>query len=124
MSPGPAARLGAWAESAAADFLTARGFRILARNFRTRFGEIDVIADDGRRLLLVEVKYRKNESFDSVESSLTAAKRRKWWRAGRFAAAQFGADRDIRFDFIAILGPPDRPDIRHFENVLSENGRI
>ncbi len=54
---------GALAEEAAAEFLTGRGFRLLERSYRCRFGEIDLIVSDGRTLVVVEVRYRRNKSF-------------------------------------------------------------
>ena len=110
--------LGRSSEEQAARFLESAGFRILARNFRTRLGEIDLVADDGDTLVLVEVKYRKDENFAPVEEALTASKREKLWKAGRVAAMRFGENKKIRFDFIAMLGPAGNPEFRHYQNVL------
>ena len=91
--------LGASGEALAAQFLTARGFKILDRNYRLRSGEIDLIVTQGERLLFVEVKARR--SFEEVSPlelisrkkqihlSKTAqhylAKNRLWNRAASFA---------------------------------------
>lgn len=91
---------------------------MISKNFRTRFGEIDLIADDGGVLVLVEVKYRRDESFAPAEESLTAGKQKKLLRAGRAAAARFGRNQNIRFDFIALIGSADRPEIRHYRDVF------
>lgn len=110
--------VGQWAEDRAARFLESKGFRIFARNFRTRFGEVDLVAEDGESLVLIEVKYRADESFSPVEESLTFAKRKKLIKAGRAAAARFGENRMIRFDFVALVGSRESPELRHYENVL------
>lgn len=109
---------GARAEKDAGHFLESKGFRILARNFRTRFGELDIVADDGGTLVLVEVKYRRDESFSSAEECLTAAKRKKLLKTGRAAVIRFGRDKNVRFDYVALVGPLEHPEIRHYENVL------
>ena len=110
--------IGRRAEEWAAEYLESKGFRIIAKNFRTRFGEIDLIADDGGVLALVEVKYRRDESFAPAEESLTAGKQKKLLRAGRAAAVRFGRHQNIRFDFIAMIGSADKLEIRHYRDVF------
>ena len=72
---------GALAEAAAAEFLAGRGLRLLERNYRCRFGEIDLIMSDGRTLVFVEVRYRRNKSFGGALESITVAKREKLFRS-------------------------------------------
>jgi len=60
-------RLGAYGENLAADFLIRRGYNIIDRNFRTNFGEIDLIAAKGDELLFVEVKTRTASNFGYPE---------------------------------------------------------
>ena len=60
---------GAWGEAAAAAFLQAQGYTILARNFRTRWGEIDLVASDAKYLVFVEVKTRRSDHFAPRQSS-------------------------------------------------------
>lgn len=105
-------------EDIAAAYLESKGYRVISRNFRTRFGEIDLIANHEDTLVLVEVKYRRNEDFAPAEEALTAAKQKKLWRAGRVAAARLGPGKNIRFDYLALVGSADTPEIRHYENVL------
>ena len=71
----PRARLGAQGESIAAAHLEASGLKITARNFRTRYGEIDLIAEDGDTLVFVEVKTRRGGTFGTPEEAVTARKR-------------------------------------------------
>ncbi len=110
---------GRWAEGRAAEFLEAGGFRILHRNFRTRFGELDLIVERDGLLVLVEVKQRSNERFSAIEETLTSAKKKKLLRAGRSAAAVYGRDRQMRFDLIALVGDPESVEIRHYTDVLN-----
>ncbi|MBQ1545318.1 MAG: YraN family protein [Clostridia bacterium] len=69
--------MGVLGERAAADYLTAHGFTIRERNFRSRFGEIDIIATKGPYLCFVEVKTRGARAIARPAASVTAAKQRK-----------------------------------------------
>jgi putative endonuclease len=96
--------LGESGERVAALFLQARGYTILARNFRTRTGEIDVIAQDADGLAFVEVRTRRGTALGAPEESLTPRKRRKLLAvAQQYLAAhpQYG-DCAWRIDFVAI----------------------
>ncbi|HVF63780.1 MAG TPA: YraN family protein [Casimicrobiaceae bacterium] len=68
-------RAGAIAEARAAAFLEAQGLAIVARNVRSRFGEIDIVARDGDTLVFVEVRMRRDARFGGASASITAAKR-------------------------------------------------
>ena len=67
--------LGESGERVAAMFLEQRGYRMLARNFRTRVGEMDLIAEDADGLAFVEVRARRGNALGSPEESLTSRKR-------------------------------------------------
>ena len=79
--PADRSRAGMQAESLAAAFLESRGLAIVARNVRSRFGEIDLIARDRDTLVFVEVRLRRSAQFGGASASITAAKR------GRLVAA-------------------------------------
>ncbi len=73
----PRRQLGARAEQAAARYLKRRGYRILARNLRTRTGEIDIVAQHTGWLVIVEVRSRQEDSPVAPRETLTRKKRRK-----------------------------------------------
>jgi len=79
----PAQTGGKLAEALAADYLQARGLRLLARNYSCRLGEIDLIVADGPVLVFVEVRLRRNPGFGGAAASITAAKRQRILRAAR-----------------------------------------
>lgn len=69
--------LGNFGERAAADYLVCAGCKIIARNYRTRRGEIDLIAWDGKTLVFFEVKTRKNAAYGTPASAVNARKQQK-----------------------------------------------
>ena len=101
-------------ERAAAELLKAQGYRILARNYRTRWGEIDLIAEDGRTLVFVEVKARRDDRFGGPGAAITPAKQARIARlAQQYLAWRRLGDRLCRFDVVMILG--DDPKTRRIE---------
>jgi putative endonuclease len=102
---------GAAAEAMAAEFLVARGLAILARNYRCRSGEIDLIARDRDTLVFVEVRLRSSAAFGGAAASITAAKRRRIARAARHYLATLGREPPCRFDAILF----DAPDAQRIE---------
>ena len=93
---------GARAEALAARYLVAQGLAIVARNFRTRFGEIDLIARDRGVLVFVEVRLRRSKHFGGAIGSITAAKRMRLVRAANGYLAMIGREPPCRFDAIVM----------------------
>jgi putative endonuclease len=101
----------------AALFLTARGLTIVARNFRTRRGEIDLIAQDGATLVFVEVRLRRSPSFGGAGASITAAKGARLKAAALAYLAAIGREAPCRFDAI-LLDSLESPDIAWERDIL------
>ena len=100
-------RLGQIAENHACRFLQARGYRIRERNWRCRFGEVDLIADHGEDLVLVEVKSRRSEDFGRPADAVNFAKRRKLSRLADFyVQTHHLTEVNCRFDVIELLLAP------------------
>jgi putative endonuclease len=98
---------GVRAEDLSAEFLARAGLRIIARNWRCRHGEIDLVAEDGTTLVFAEVRLRKRGLFGGAAESITAAKRaRLVAAAGLYAAGK--RERPMRFDVLLLdsLAPP------------------
>ena len=93
---------GAAAEALAARFLAARGLVIIARNYRCRGGEIDLIARDRDTLVFVEVRLRSSDAFGGARASITAAKRGRLQRAAGHYLARIGREPPCRFDAILL----------------------
>ncbi|MFJ9368461.1 YraN family protein [Nocardia sp. NPDC101769] len=112
--------LGAQGEELAADFLRAAGMEIVARNWRCRFGELDVIAREGEVTVFIEVKTRRTLTCGPPEEAVTYLKQRRIRElATRWLREQNGPHLRIRFDVVAVLLRPGRtPEIRHLKAVF------
>jgi len=93
------------AEDRAAAYLEGRGLAIVARNYRTRLGEIDLVARDGATLVFVEVRRRlSSRSFGGAAGSIDGPKRRRIAAAARHYLARLGTEPPCRFDVVAVQG--------------------
>lgn len=92
------------AEARAARYLEAQGLKIVERNYRTRYGEIDLIAQDGATLVFVEVRARRSRAFGGAAASITAAKREKLIRTALHYLAALKRDPRCRFDAVLLDG--------------------
>ena len=106
------------AENLAAAFLLREGLTLVERNFRCRFGEIDVIARDGATLVFVEVRMRTSERFGGAAGSITAAKRARLLRTARFYLASVTRAPACRFDALLINGNDNS--IEWLKNAIAE----
>ena len=97
-------RNGRHAEDMAAAFLQPRGLELVARNYRCRFGEIDLIARDGKTLVFIEVRMRTSERFGGAAASITAAKRARLLRTARHYLSGKGHPPACRFDALFVNG--------------------
>jgi len=90
-------------EELAARFLEKRGLLVVARNFRCRGGEIDLVCRDAIVLVFVEVRLRRNAAYGGAGVSITASKQRRIILAARhYLAVHAKADSDCRFDCILL----------------------
>lgn len=115
------AQLGAFGEQLAVAHLTGLGLRILHRNWRCRYGELDVIAADiaTRTVIFVEVKTRTTDGYGGVAQAVTDAKVRRLRRlAGLWLAGQQQRWAVIRIDVIAVrIGRRRVPELTHLKAV-------
>ncbi len=96
--------LGAQGENIAVRYLQNKGYRIVARNYRTRFGEIDIIAEQGPDLVFVEVKTRASGLFGSPLDSVDVNKQKQLSRVALdYMSRKSCQNRPARFDVVAIL---------------------
>ena len=114
-------QLGAMGEALAADHLMRMGLRIVSRNWRCRYGEIDVIASDdaNRALVFVEVKTRTGDAYGGLAHAVTPRKVRRLRRlAAIWLAGQDERWAAIRIDVIGVrIGRRRTPEITHLQGV-------
>jgi putative endonuclease len=116
MSPPVDARrdLGRRGEAVAEAFLRARRYTIVARNYRCRAGEIDLVALDGRVLVFVEVRSRRGAVAGTPLESVDGRKRARVARVARhFLAREGWGERDARFDVLGIRFDREPPEVEH-----------
>jgi putative endonuclease len=102
------AQIGRAGEDLAVKFLEGKGAQIIARNFRSRAGEVDIIAIDGETLVFVEVKSWSAFGLEDLERSITAQKRFKIIETAKYflLSNRKYSNRPIRFD-VLFLGEPE-----------------
>lgn len=117
--------LGNRGEAAAARFLERLGYRILERQMRGRFGELDLVAIDGEVIVFVEVKTRSTTSAGHPTEAITPAKQRKITQSGlAYLKRRRWLERRARFDVIAVLwsDSDSEPAVQHFVNAFDSTG--
>ena len=113
---------GAWGESTAAAYLKKKKFKVVATNYRCRYGEIDLIVSNRQYLVFVEVKLRKSNHFAQALEHVDLRKQNRLRTTAELFLSQYETDLQPRFDVIEIYAPdgPEtvRPVINHLEDAF------
>ena len=105
--------LGRSGEKEAVELLQQSGYKILGRNVRAKFGEIDVVARDGQTLCFIEVKARSTTEFGFPEEGVVPQKRRQLIRLAQwYLQRERLPDCPVRFDVVSILFGPNKSPAR------------
>jgi len=116
----PHLELGREGEVLAARLLTGKGYRILARNYRTAGGEVDLVCEDGDTLVFVEVKTRSAGSLGRPDQAVTGVKRGRLVRAAAaFLSEHDGWERPCRFDVVAVVDRDGSRTATHLPHAFS-----
>ena len=114
--------LGAWGESVAAEFLRKKHYKLVATNYRCKFGEIDLIVCDKKFLVFVEVKLRKSAKFAAASEFVDFHKQNRLRTTAQMYLSQNPTDLQPRFDVIEIYAPMGlqtiSPEINHLEDAF------
>lgn len=106
-------------EEQAVRFLVKAGYRIMDRNYRCPFGEIDIIALDGRTIVFVEVKSRRTESYGEPELAVGRDKQRKISRiALNYLQEKNLTSSNARFDVVALKILPTGKQLKHIQDAF------
>lgn len=108
---------GVWAENSAKKYLIKKGYCFLEKNFYWRFGEIDLIFRDGHTYVFVEVRSKANSNYGFPEETITQGKINRIKKTARyyFKLNKINSP-SCRFDFIGILGSPEKHFLKHIRN--------
>ena len=109
--------IGKEGEDLAVKILESKGYRILERNYRTKFGEIDIIAKDKKSLVFTEVKYHKNMGYGLPQETVTDEKLHKIQKTAEMYLFEHSICGDWRIDVVAI--DPETKKHEIFENVFT-----
>ncbi len=111
---------GAAGEVLAARYLRDKGYMLVGANYRTRFGEIDIIAEDDSYIVFVEVKTRSQYAYYTPREAVTAAKQQRIIKTAQLFLAQHTSAKQPRFDVVEITTAEGRPleqvSLTHLEN--------
>lgn len=116
-------RLGEIGEDLAVAELERRGYAVLARRYRRRGGEIDIIATDGPTVVFIEVKARDGERFGHAAEAVTGLKRHRLVATARdFLTRHRLHESPCRFDVVTVRLVGERPEIQLFRNAFDATG--
>ena len=114
--------VGAWGETLAADYLKSKKYKIIAAGYRSRFGEIDLVASNRKYLVFVEVKLRKSDRFACAMEYVDFRKQNRIRTTAEIFLSQNPTTLQPRFDVIEIYAPQGvdtlNPEINHLEDAF------
>ena len=107
-------------EQLAKEFLEKQGYKIIEQNYKTKYGEIDLVAENRKEMVFVEVRTKIGENFGTPEETINKKKMRKLWGNAMAYAAVKKWNGSFRIDAICVVLKPDYSTERlnHYENVL------
>ena len=114
--------LGAWGEARAAEFLLEKGYALVAQNYHSRYGEIDLVMENDTYLIFVEVKLRRSGRYGTPAEYVTRSKQEKLRNTALLYLQSHPVDKQPRFDVVEIYAPRGTSTypvpIHHIENAF------
>ena len=114
--------VGAWGEAIAARYLQKKHYKLLSAGYRSRFGEIDIIAANRKYLVFVEVKLRKSDKFARAMEYVDSFKQERLRKTAQLYLSQYPTELQPRFDVIEVYAPEGTdtsdPVVNHLENAF------
>ena len=122
MTGGDRRLLGRWGESQTADWLRARGWRVVAAGWRCRFGEIDLVAENDKYIVFTEVKLRKNAAFAPARAFVDRGKQERIRTSAQLYLLEHPTELQPRFDVVEVYAPEGtatrKPEINYIEDAF------
>lgn len=97
-------QIGREAEDRALNYLEQKGLRLIQRNYRSRFGEIDLIMRDKKTVVFIEVRYRRNKTFGGASYSVTPQKQQRLLTTAKQFLQHYAPQHPARMDVLALEG--------------------
>lgn len=117
-----AVSIGALGEEAAVQAIKKQGYKVIERNYRTKMGEIDIIAKDGEYICFIEVRLRKNNNFGSPADTIDMRKQQKIIRTAKYyAVTKKIYDTPMRFDAVLINAEPKDGKLTNIKTEIIKN---
>ncbi|AEH44523.1 Uncharacterized protein family UPF0102 [Thermodesulfatator indicus DSM 15286] len=114
--------MGSFAEELACRYFKLKGYKVLAQNWRTRYGEIDLIVKRKDTLVFVEVKARQSLRKGTPEEALTPSKQKKLLTLAKLYLQQEKIKpKKVRFDLVAVDFSEKKPQLRHYQGVIEDD---
>ncbi|MFV9509882.1 YraN family protein [Tepidibacillus sp. LV47] len=111
--------LGKWGEEKAKEYLLNQGYILIAQNWRTRYGELDLIMLDQETVVFVEVRTKSTSDFGKASESIHHRKQQKLlYTAEAFLTSKKWWNRNVRFDLISIDKIEGKYQIQHIKNII------
>lgn len=112
-------KIGELGEDKAAQMLTNKGYKIIERNNENKYGEIDIVAMDGREIVFVEVRSKTGTNFGLPEETVNYRKKRKLIRNAKRYIKYKNIDNSYRIDVVGIVFDDNKKmkRIRHYKNI-------
>lgn len=114
-------KLGQMGETLATQLLQKKRHKILARNLRTKYGEIDILSQEGRTIVVTEVKTKTSDFFGAAIEMITPAKQRKLVLLTHELQAKYQTD-NVRIDVVAVDDAGAEPKLKHYKGVIEYRG--
>jgi putative endonuclease len=105
-------------EEIAAQYLQDQGYEILERNWNFGQKEVDIIAEDGERLIIAEVKTQKNKRFGPPEFRVNKTKQKHLIQAANAYIMRKRIDREARFDILAVIADGTKEEVHHIPDAF------
>jgi putative endonuclease len=106
-------------EKLAADYLKKHGFKIIAQNYKTKIGEIDILAQQKNDIVVIEVKTKSTNQFGEGFEMVNFFKRQKLLQLAKLIQIKY-PDKTIRIDVVSVNTSQNPPEIKHFENAVED----
>ena len=117
-------QIGNAAESLACDYLQQHGLKLICRNYRAPYGELDLIMRDHDYMVFVEVRFRRHARYGSGADSVTASKQDKLIKTALYYLQRHPkqAKQPVRFDVVSLSAVDDRSDIEWIKDAFQAEG--